>query len=64
LFGGIPGYTVDLVTTLANAARVGVYGSEALLTYLQQVEVEVFRVVDGEGSRKTLTLELGERPQQ
>ena len=30
----------------------------------QQVEVEVFRVVDGDGSRKTLTLELGERPQQ
>ena len=30
----------------------------------QLVEVEVFRVVDGEGSLKTLTLELGERPQQ
>ena len=30
----------------------------------QQVEVEVFRVVGGDGSRKTLTLELGERPQQ
>ena len=30
----------------------------------QQVEVEVFRVVDGDGSRKTLTLGLGERPQQ
>ena len=30
----------------------------------QQVEIEVFRVVNGDGSRKTLTLELGERPQQ
>ncbi|MCH7738314.1 MAG: trypsin-like peptidase domain-containing protein [Chloroflexi bacterium] len=30
----------------------------------QRVEVEVFRVVDGNGFRETLTLELGERPQQ
>lgn len=30
----------------------------------QELEVEVFRVVDGEGFRRMLTLELGERPQQ
>ena len=30
----------------------------------QKLAVEVFRVVDGEGSREMLTLELGERPQQ
>ena len=30
----------------------------------QQVEVKVFRVVDGDGSRKTLTLQLVERLQQ
>ena len=30
----------------------------------QEVEVEVFRVVDGQSSTKVLALELGERPQQ
>ena len=30
----------------------------------QELEVEVFRVVDGEGFRRMLTLELGVRPQQ
>ena len=30
----------------------------------QELEVEVFRVEDGEGFRRMLTLELGERPQQ
>ena len=30
----------------------------------QEVEVEVFRVVDGQSSTKALALELGERPQQ
>jgi S1-C subfamily serine protease len=30
----------------------------------QELEVEVFRVVDGGGSREMLTLTLGERPQQ
>jgi len=30
----------------------------------QELEVEVFRVVDGDGSREMLTLTLGERPQQ
>ncbi|PKB72415.1 MAG: hypothetical protein BZY87_00250 [SAR202 cluster bacterium Io17-Chloro-G6] len=30
----------------------------------QAVEVEVFRTAEGAGERKTLTLELGERPQQ
>ena len=30
----------------------------------QEVEVEVFRTGDGAGERKTLTLELGERPRQ
>ncbi|HIN24771.1 MAG TPA: PDZ domain-containing protein [Dehalococcoidia bacterium] len=43
----------DLTRLLKQELRAG-----------QQVEVEVFRVADGAGSRKTLTLELGERPQQ
>ena len=30
----------------------------------QELAVEVFRVVEGSGSRKMLTLTLGERPQQ
>jgi len=30
----------------------------------QELEVEIFRIVDGEGFRRKLTLELGERPQQ
>jgi len=30
----------------------------------QEVEVEVFRVVDGQSSTKMLVLKLGERPQQ
>ena len=30
----------------------------------QEVEVELFRTSNGDGERKTLTLELGERPQQ
>ena len=30
----------------------------------QKLAVEVFRVIDGDGSREMLTLELGERPQQ
>ncbi len=43
----------DLTRLLKQELRAG-----------QQVEVEVFQVADGAGSRKTLTLELGERPQQ
>ena len=30
----------------------------------QELEVEVYRVVDGDGLREMLTLTLGERPQQ
>ena len=30
----------------------------------QEEEVELFRLVDGAGSRQMLTLVLGERPQQ
>jgi len=30
----------------------------------QELKVEIFRIVDGEGFRRKLTLELGERPQQ
>ena len=43
----------DLTRLLKQELRAG-----------QQVEVEVFQIADGDGSRKTLTLELGERPQQ
>lgn len=43
----------DLTRLLRQELRVG-----------QKVDVEVFRVVNGNGSRETLTLELGERPQQ
>ena len=43
----------DLTRLLKQELRAGL-----------QVEVEVFQIADGDGSRKTLTLELGERPQQ